>query len=373
MFRRAAGTALVLVVAACSAPVTSPGPSVPHVTVGPVATPVATAIPSVPPPSVSPATGRIAFVRTAPPDDDDTRYADVFIVDADGSNLLQLTDDDKVESLLYWVADGSRLIVVWEKQFEPYQQFLTSMKPDGTDRVELGEVQTVYDDPTTSPDRRTIAFGGDGSEDQGTGVVLLDLVTGTRRQITTDGGTHPIWSADGKRIASFLPSRRVSVVDVATGNPVYAVDVDVQALVGFAADDSSILFAGCTGPVSTGCTEARMLIVSQAHPEPAEAQDLPGRIVGLASPDGAWVAALDAACQYTVIRPDAAEPIDLDTAGDIEVGCRGYRDASWSPDSHWLARTSGAGIVLVAAERGELVTVTSDPGDRSPAWQPVTP
>jgi Tol biopolymer transport system component len=326
---------------------------------------------------VAPATGRIAFIRTADPEGPNERR-DVWIVGADGSSLRQLTNDPMVELDLSWLRDGSRLVVVWERPADPYHQFLASMLPDGSDRTELGPVQTAYGAPQRSPDGRYVAFGGDGVVEGDTGVVLLDLDTGTRRVLASNGATQPIWSPDGSRIVAYLPSRELAVFDVATGARLFRLRADVAELIGWAPGGEHVYFVGCDETMNkTDCIAAPILIAGLDGSGPSPAQDLDARIVGTVSPDGRWVAVLDPSCSYRLEPIDDVEPIDLRTAIEIEAGCDSpYSTVSWSPDSTWLATASGSSltrsvITLITPLGPDLVEITPGPSEGRPAWQPA--
>lgn len=377
MARMVGGFVLCAVVAACSgAPATSPS-------VAPRSPLPATPAPGVASPAesvdVRPAPmGRLAFLRTSETASTGDERRDAFIVDATGENLVRLTDDAKIESALFWLGDGSRIVIVWEEPNDPYRQFLASILPDGTDREELGAVQMIYGPSPQSPDHRYVAFGGDGDPSSGTGVRLLDLSTGSLIALTDDGAWNPIWSPDGDMLMVMLPGRRLGVIDVASRDQVAVIGSDVDRLLGWTPDGRWVLFNACTSGMSKReCMAAPVLRADAVGSEPEVYTDpLPTSVLGAPSPDGNWVAEVVDGCVFEVVAEAAATLHPLDTWTELVAACPSPdRSVSWSPDSAWVAMSSGSSgsesvIALWSPLGGAPVPITEGPSDGHPAWQP---
>jgi Tol biopolymer transport system component len=360
---------LACLVCACTAtpshPVELPSASV--TATAAIATPVPTAVPTPgASPTAGPATGRIAFVRA----DGDRR--DVFMIRADGSGLERLTDDDHREGILIWLLDGSRLLYTWSTEADPYDDHLVSIRPDGSDPRELGLVHTVYDEPVWSPDGTKVAFGGDGNDSGETGVVVVDLVDGSFRQLTRDGASYPRWSPDGTRLVAILLARRIETIDARTGTTMTIVeDESVQAPLGWTSD-MSIAFSGCSPVMSKEeCIAAPLVEVDAdgSHPR-AYTGSVPDRIEDVRSPNGQWIA----------VRRDDGIYVRAG-AGSTEMKLAGLGRPSWSPDSSWLvfaraiapSASVGSdpfGLVIVPPTGGSQITLTDGRDDANPAWQP---
>lgn len=378
MLRIVRGLVLGATVAACTgAPAISPSPAPP--TLPPTAAASASALPTpTTDPRPAPA-GRVAFLRTFPADASGSERRDAFVVDASDHELVRLTDDEKVESALFWLTDGSRIVVAWEEPDDPYHQFLASMLPDGTDRRELGAVQTRYSPAPLSPDRRFIAFGSDGDASDGSGIRLLDLSTGSLIELTSDGATNPIWSPDGDRLMVWLPGRRLGIVDVASGDRVAVIGSDVDRLLGWTPDGRAVLFNVCTVSMTKEeCMAAPELVAEAEGSEPTQYLDpLPTQVLGATSPDGNWVAEVADGCVYEVVATEAATRHPLDLWMDLAAGCSSPDGtASWSPDSAWVAIASGSSvgesaITLWSPLGGTPLPITDGPSDGHPAWQPA--
>lgn len=382
-----AGVAIVLL-AACSgasggpvspSPATSTGvPSVPTSSASPAPTAVPSA--SAAPLAVSPS-GRIAFTR--PEGVDGSGQVDIYVVDAAGGTPTRVTDDSRDKQAVYWLLDGSRLVYTWTPA-DPYHQRLTSVRIDGSDSRDLGPVQTIYAPAAVSPDGRFVVFSGDGCEDCSSGLVLLDLLDGTRTPLTTDGATGAIWSPDGSRVLAFLPSRRIEVVDPNAGAVVaLVVDPDVQWLVGWTADGRSILFHDC-GPDlgKTACVEAPITAADAdgtnrrvyTGPLP-EAADTTSR-----SPDGRWIASW-AGGKVVVASSSGGVPVPLGSGGPA-AWSPDSTWLTWSPDSTWLVfratapDTTGSGeglsrgLVVVRRDGGPSRQLTDGRYDDVVAWGP---
>jgi TolB protein len=88
----------------------------------------------------------------------DARF-DVYTARPDGSNLVQLTDDDTMERSASWSPDGSRILYV--DGVDDYQQDVFVMEADGSGLRRLTDWEGVDLLPVWSPDGRWIAFVSD--------------------------------------------------------------------------------------------------------------------------------------------------------------------------------------------------------------------
>ena len=175
----------------------------------------------------SPDGGRIAFTRN-----EDTGEAlkythdDVFVMDADGSDVRQVTPDKEGRSLSQpaWSPDGRQLVYVdggsTSSAVASRYGSLFVIEDDGSGDRRLTSSPDA--DPDWSPDGREVALvRGENlptlrANDD---IWVLDLRTGTARQLThTPPGTYeaaPAWSPDGAQIV-FSRRRRTSEFDGAT-------------------------------------------------------------------------------------------------------------------------------------------------------------
>jgi Tol biopolymer transport system component len=125
--------------------------------------------------------------------------SEVYVMNADGSRQVRLTDNSGEDSAPTWSPDGAR--VVWASARGGVARQLHTMNSDGSDVRRLTSQPGTPGWPDWSPDGRHIAYHaarGDGNWD-----IWVINADGTEpRRLTTSGsGQRPRWSPDGRRIA----------------------------------------------------------------------------------------------------------------------------------------------------------------------------
>jgi Tol biopolymer transport system component len=148
---------------------------------------------------VAPGPGRIAFTRGHPPN------SFLAIINSDGTGIDQVPGSIYGDFEPTWSADGSKLVFANFAQnpsrtsgFNSYADVVV-MNIDGTGRTRLTDHWGSVSGPAWSPDGSKIAFASDRSGQSEIYVMNADgsgLV-----QVTTTGGQGPEWSPDGTRIA----------------------------------------------------------------------------------------------------------------------------------------------------------------------------
>ena len=127
-------------------------------------------------PTWSPDGKRIAFASNRRGD-----FA-IYVMDADGSNQTQITHDTHISSLA-WSPDGKHIA------FAVSSHDIHVVDADGTTQSIMRDGRA----PAWSPDGKHIAFAA-------LGIHVMDANGANRTQIRKDG-LDPAWSPDGKRIA----------------------------------------------------------------------------------------------------------------------------------------------------------------------------
>lgn len=148
-------------------------------------------------PSWSPDNKKIVFYNNT---DDDY---DIFIMDADGKNMYQLTH---YKSAYYpkWSPDGNW--IAFEGPLEGDEEIYL-IHPDGTGLKRLTYHKGLDRNPTWSPDSKKIAFA---SRDEEGGydifIIPIDSPSAIKRITNTPDiiEKFPSWSPDGKKIAFHL-------------------------------------------------------------------------------------------------------------------------------------------------------------------------
>ncbi len=157
-------------------------------------------------PACSPDGRKIAFAS----DRGVTR--DLYLMDSDGNNVVRLTHDNFIETRASWSPDGTKIafsnfrIVVGNSE-------IYAMDADGNNVVNLTKHEMHDVRPSWSPDGSKIAFVSfrDGGLNDPHHIIVMNADGKGRRNLTGDTGLtdsfNPTWSPDGSKIA--FNSRRL--------------------------------------------------------------------------------------------------------------------------------------------------------------------
>ena len=150
------------------------------------------------------------------------RHGDIYVMDANGDNQHKLTDNPNGDQDPSWSPDSKQIVFVSNRAGN-LEIFV--IDADGTNQRNLTNNERVDEDPVWSPDGKRIAFtswrnGGDRD------IYVMDADGGNQQNLTKhpDADWHPVWSPDGKRIA-FVSNRTkdlnrdIFVMDADGSNP----------------------------------------------------------------------------------------------------------------------------------------------------------
>jgi Tol biopolymer transport system component len=122
---------------------------------------------------------------------------DIFVMNADGSNVVRLTDHAAAEQGPVWAADGKSLFFTGERdgRGEIYRVWLADRR---VERMTSGINRAIM--PATSPDGRYLAYAAQTV--MSFQIHLIDLTNGSSRQITSGGGAcRPSFAPDSQEVA----------------------------------------------------------------------------------------------------------------------------------------------------------------------------
>ena len=322
---------------------------------------------------------------------------EIYVMDADGANLVRLTTDAWVQispvtkvTSLAWSPDGTRIAFIANRGGD---QRIFVMNADGTDLVRLTDHPAGNGAPAWSPDGRRIAFT---SQRFGNDEIFVINADGTELVNLTHHSADdaaPVWSPDGDRIA-FTSNR-------SGNNEIYMMNAVVEGRRYFRKDGAEVseedynkLAPFLKGVIALGAD----LIQLTDHP----AHDISPSW----SPDGNRIAFTSdrsgdneiyiidpEARKRRYFRKDGTEISEEDynkllslfkgevitgAADPLNVTNHPADDGSpvWSPDGTQIAFTStrddNGEIFVMNADGTNPINITNHPaGDGSPAWHPI--
>ena len=151
---------------------------------------------------------------------------EIYVMDADGGNPQNLTNDRNDDRYPSWSPDSERLVFVSQRPGHFKSKFLITyeiyvMDADGQNEQRLTENRQNDFYPSWSPDGKRIAFEADREGDfENPEIYVMDADGGNQQRLTENrrSDLQPAWSPDSKRIA-FVSWR--------DGNPeIYVMDAD---------------------------------------------------------------------------------------------------------------------------------------------------
>ena len=146
-------------------------------------------------PGWSPDGTKIAFasVRGAP--------AEIYVMDADGANLVQLTDNNSVDSAPAWSPDGRKIAFLSNRDDNADDIYL--MNADGSNPVRLTDSPNYDQYPAWSPDGSQIAYSSVTGAPAFQGDIYVMNADGSNKINLTNNEKQNIgsvWSPDGNQI-----------------------------------------------------------------------------------------------------------------------------------------------------------------------------
>ncbi len=291
------------------------------------------------------ANGKIAFTS----DRDGNR--EIYVMNADGTNQVRLTNNSVVDDHPTWSPDGTKIAFVSERPTGGFA--LSFMNADGTNKTEITpitfDIRFPIEDAWSmswSPDGNRIVFQEKPDPSAFPSDIFIVNIDGSDRHVLINGPRderQPAWSPDGSRI---LFSKQVSDFFIHYLYTVKPDGTDVRALASVTGETD---LAACWSPTGN-------MIAFQSW-------DFANfEIIGVANADGSGRFLFDNGS----IGPDW-----------------GSRDKpNWSPDGNKIvfhvslgaSGTFDTEIFVKNIDGSGLTRLTDTPGNNfKPSWQPLAP
>jgi Tol biopolymer transport system component len=141
---------------------------------------------------------------------------DLYVMNADGTNVTRVTDHPASDFDPIWMPDGQSMIFSSERdsRSDLYRVWLADRRVDRLTHHFVGRAIM----PNVSPDGTRVAFAAQTLqrlqfwEFQ---VHILDLATGKTRALDNSGGAcWPSWSPDGRQLANVLLAKEPSALQI---------------------------------------------------------------------------------------------------------------------------------------------------------------
>ena len=338
---------------------------------------------------------RIAFIREYLENPDtisrDTRPVGIFVMDADGRNVEQLTDNQHGDFDPAWSHDDRR--IAFTRYEGPFYSFKVHViDADGSNLQRLANNQINDFGPSWSSDDTRIAVTSD------IGVVVIEVDDSDPRQITNNSvNASPAWSPDGTQIA-FASDRNgnldLFVMDADGDSVEQLTDTEYDEVSPiWSPDGTRIAFTRDTSFVTRGIRleiNSRSLFVIDS--DGSNEQQLTGRgfsedflsykhflsyklywydVDPAWSPDGTQIAFTSDRYNYPevfVVEADGSGEQRLTNSDDTSWS---NGAAAWSPDGTQIAFTRHGEIYLMNANGSNQHRLTYNfEDDASPVWSP---
>jgi hypothetical protein len=161
-------------------------------------------------PSWSPDGGKIAFES-----DRDGSDSEIYVMNTDGSDVTQLTNNNASDGSPSWSPDSEK--IVFSSNRDGNSEIYVMNADDGSEQTRLTEESQADGSPRWSPEDERIAFYSNRGE---RGIFVMNADDGSNVTRLTDG-SGPAWSPDGEKLA-FTSARDAG--DESDDNAIYVMN-----------------------------------------------------------------------------------------------------------------------------------------------------
>lgn len=142
---------------------------------------------------------------------------DIWIMNFDGRNKIQVTDTDYIEQFPAWSPDGKKLVFTSDQDGDD-ELFIIDLETKNLQQITFNLVSDWT--PDWSPNGKRIVFAS--GEEETKSIYSIDLNGNSLRRWTIDFGNceSPVWSPDGRYVAF--------TSDESGAREVYMISVDLQ-------------------------------------------------------------------------------------------------------------------------------------------------
>lgn len=142
--------------------------------------------------NISSLTGRIVF----------DNFDDIYVINADGTNLKRLTTNTGAEFDPKWSPDGKRIVYRDSRRGVNHDDEIYVMNADGSGQANLSNSPSSDEwGPAWSPDGTKIAFNSTRAHPQLPQLFVMNADGSGVKQLTEREAEYPTWSPDGTKIA----------------------------------------------------------------------------------------------------------------------------------------------------------------------------
>jgi eukaryotic-like serine/threonine-protein kinase len=226
---------------------------------------------------------------------------------------------------------------------------LVVLRPDGTERI-IASDQPIIHNPSFSPkDGRQVVFGAQRRAGEMSQLWVHDLQTDITSQLTSDGGSRPVWVPDGKRVTYSRPGSGLYVkgADGRSDAQQLLALKNVHWLIDWTPDARTFAYAVMQGTPSV----INAMTDGQPRTIVGPASVWGGRL----SPDGKWLVyySLDSGNFEVLATP-------FPGGGNRWLIADGT-DPNWSPDGNEIYYRRGTRLMAVRIDKTASIRVVGPP------------